>query len=205
MGRSVAIVAKGGTSALAPYQDREWEIWGLPWVSYSRVDRLYDVHEQEHWDESPRSSEFEATWYRRSRPLYRDHEVWCPSSRTHRFSNAKVLPVEEIMAFLPIALLENSIAYMIAHALFEHCEMGEEIDRLGIYGVHMRGALEYANERASVLFNLGLAYGIIGEIVQPEGQPLFMSQHIAGRYGCAGGMRMINPAMGSVGALPNIA
>ena len=44
--RKIAIVAKAATSANAPWHDEGWEIWGMPWISYPRVDKFFEIHEK---------------------------------------------------------------------------------------------------------------------------------------------------------------
>lgn len=204
MGRKIAIVAKGGTSALAPWRDDAWEIWGMPWIIYPRVDRLFDIHTQAFWLETEKNRTFEAEWSDKARRTYPDKKFYVDPSREHLFNDTVVYPLAEVSDFLPIPYLENSISYMMALALMEHA-YGEEIEIMGLWGVHMRGAPEYADERASVTYLAGLAQGMGIEIYVPPGNPLFMSAWAAGRYGLPGGKRMINPFMAAAGALPNSA
>lgn len=202
MTRKIAIVAKGGTSALAPWRDETWEIWGMPWVIYPRVDRLFDLHTQAFWGETEKTRKFEAEWAQKAKRVYAGKAFCVDPTREHRFKNVTVYPLSEVMDFLPIPYLENSIAYMMALALLEHAK-GDAIEVMGLWGVHMRGAPEYADERASVTYLAGLASGMGIDVHVPPGNPLFMSAWQAGRYGPPGGKRMINPFMAAAGALPN--
>lgn len=190
--RKIAIVGKGGTASLAPWQDDAWEIWGLPWIAYPRVDRLFDIHSQAFWDETEASRKLAAEW----EPRLPDAPILVDPSRLGRFPRAGPFPLDRVCATLPIVYLENSIAYMMALAIAEHAN-GAAIDRIGLWGVHMRGTPEYLDERASVTFLAGLAMGRGISIDIPPGNPLFMSTWNAGRYGLGGGKRMINPLMGA--------
>ena len=65
----------------------------------------------------------------------------------------------------------------------------ERADRIGLYGVHMMGSGQYAFERPSITYLVGLAQGRGIEVEIPLGSPLFISDFNAGRYGQAGGRR----------------
>lgn len=174
----------------------------MPWIIYPRATRLFDIHTQAFWLETEKNRKFEADWSRLAKRTYPDAQFVIDPSREHRFKNTVLYPLERVTAFLPIPYLENSISYMMALALMEHAE-GEAIERIGLWGVHMRGAPEYADERASVTFLTGLALGMGIKIDIPPGNPLFMSAWEGGRYGLPGGKRMINPFMAAVGASVN--
>lgn len=196
--RKVAIVAKGGTSALAPWRDETWEIWGIPWIIYPRVDRLFDIHSSDFWQASENSSKFETEWRSKFNKTETGAVLYADPSRSDALPGSVPYPLDEVAAFLPISYLENSISYMLAFAIMEHAA-GDKIESIGLWGVHMRGAPEYADERASVTFLVGLAFGMGIDVHVPPGNPLFMSAWMAGRYGLGGGKRMINPLMGAHG------
>jgi hypothetical protein len=54
----------------------------------------------------------------------------------------------------------------------------------------MMGTHEYAAERPSVTYLIGLAQGKGIKVSIAPGSPLFMSCHVAGRYGLPGGRRI---------------
>lgn len=173
----VAIVAKGGTSSLAPWRNPEWEIWGLPWISYPRVTRLFDLHTQECVDCCPVEWFQKGEWVEKGRKQFETVPVYCDSSRAHLYPDAVPYPLEAVQAFLPYAYLENSIAYQLALAMYEGAE------EIGLYGVHMMGRPEFVYERPSVTYLVGLAQGKGIRVSIPPGSPLFMSAYEAGRYG----------------------
>ena len=179
--RKVAIIGKAGTSGFAPWRDTEWEIWGMPWISCPRVTRLFDVHTQERWAESTKLKDDD--WIDMYRSEYADIPVYCDKSRFHVFLNPVELPVAAMIAFLPFAYLENSIAYQIALAMMEG------VDEIGLWGIHMMGSGEYMEERPSVTYLVGLAQGKGIKVTIAPGSPLFMSCNVAGRYGLPGGKR----------------
>lgn len=189
--RRVAIVARGGTSALAPYWDRGWEIWGLPWISYPRLDRAFEMHAEAC---RPHMGE----WYRKPDWII-EHEarapdvpVYCDPSRLHAFKNAVEYPLGEVIAGLPIPTLENSIAYMVALAIHEG------VDEIGLWGVHLWAHEEAELALASVSYLIGLAQGKGITVTIPPGSPLLMSNFTAGRYGVNAGPASRRPKFLSV-------
>lgn len=190
MSRKIAIVAKGGTSALAPWGDESWEVWGLPWIWYPRASRLFEIHTQACADEA--EGDFgTGGWleeYRRRQP---DVPVWCVPSRAHLFRNPVDYPMDAVLAFLPIPYLENSIAYQLALALYEHSQ-GETVEEIGLYGVHMTGMTEYVAERPSVAYLVGLAQGMGIKVSVAPGSPLFLSAWTQGRYGLSCEQRQLH-------------
>lgn len=170
--RKVAIVARGGTHAAAPWQDEEWEIWGLPWISYPRITRFFEIHEEEFYTgpDEMRDGVMAANAAR-----WPEVPVYCTASRAHAFRVPVPYPLEAVMADIPIPFLEDSVAHMIALAIHEG------VEELGLYGVHMMGA--YASHRPSVTYLVGLAQGRGVKVTIPPGSPLFMSLYVQGRYG----------------------
>lgn len=180
--RSVAIVGKAGTSAFAPFRDESWEIWGMPWIVMPRASRFFDLHCEQVWNEGPRKLGFDE-WVDKGVAASPDAPVYCEPTRMGAYRNAIEYPLGDVMASLPIPFLENSVAYMIALAIFEG------VDRIGLYGIHMMGSGEYAFERPSITYLVGLAQGRGIAVDIPPGSPLFISDFNAGRYGQAGGRR----------------
>lgn len=175
--RKIAIVAKGSTSALAPWRDPSWEIWGLPWISYPRVDALFDVHTQHCADTSPDKGFRTGDWLEEFRRKQDHLPVYCHPSRAHLFSNPLDFPFDAVLASVPIPYFENSIAYQIAFAVMEGAT------EIGLWGVHMLGKREYIAEKPSIAYHVGLAEGRGVKVTIPDGAPLFASYWTAGRYG----------------------
>jgi hypothetical protein len=142
----------------------------MPWISHPRISRFIDCHEQSSYT-GP--NEFRDGIMARNNEL--DVPVYCPESRFHAYRNPALYPLKGVMDFLPIPYLENSVAYMMALALYEGCE------ELGLYGVHMQGP--YIHHRPSVTYLVGLAQGMGINVTIPPGSPLFMSMYMQGRYG----------------------
>lgn len=142
----------------------------MPWISYPRVDRFIEVHEQGFYTGADEERD-----RRMADSAALDVPTYCPDSRAHAFKKPVPYPFDEVLASLPIAFLEDSVAHMIALAIYEGC------DELGLWGVHMMGA--YQSHRPSVTYLIGLAQGKGIEVTIPPGCPLFMSLYVHGRYG----------------------
>lgn len=176
MTRRIAIVAKAGTSVLAPWDDPSWEIWTLPWIAGRRADRYFDVHEQSSWDISPVDL---GDWYDRCF-LHKEVPVYTVESRVWRYENPVVINVSGL-------LLENSICFQIAQAIDDG-----DIGEIGLYGVHMTSTREYLTERIGVAYWVGRAEGMGIKVTVPPGSPLLMSCWVNGRYGRGHARRNMN-------------
>lgn len=180
--RKIAIVGRAGTNVFAPWQDETWEIWGMPWISYPRVDRLFEPHCQQVNDELP-PEKGDPSWVPQAQAKYADIPVFCDPTRMHLFKKAIEYPIDEITDFLPFLSLESTISYMLALAIYERA------DHIGLWGIHMMGRGEFMWQRPSVTYLVGLAQGLGIDITIPAGSPLFMSGYEGGRYGLPGGER----------------
>lgn len=185
--RKIAIVGKAGTSAFAPWSDESWEIWGMPWISCPRVTRLFELHAQDCVDASGCP---DSEWLPQALVEYAGVPVYCDPSRLHVFPSAVEYPLDAIRKSLPVPFLENTIAYQLAMAIHEGCDV------IGLFGVHMMGRDEFAWQRPSVTYLVGLAQGRGIEILIPPGSPLFISGYTAGRYGVDMGKRDISTITG---------
>jgi hypothetical protein len=169
-------VAKAASSAFAPYDDPEWEVWGMPWVVYRRtLDVYFDVHTKEFWDKSALETDWVDRINQTGAPIY------CDASQLDTFKNGVEFPFEAIEKTIPTHFFENSIAFQIAFAILSH--ETNPIDEIGVYGVNMMGSREYLWERASVVYMIGLAQGRGIKVTIPPGCPLFVSYWTAGKYG----------------------
>lgn len=173
----VAIVARAGTSSLAPWRDTSWEIWGLPWIRYPRITRMFDVHTQTCMENCGNDYYVKDEWLDQFHTECPNTPVYCDKTRASKYKNAIEYPFEEIINFLPQPYLENSIAYQLALAIKEGAE------EIGLWGVHMMARIEIEYERPSVTYLIGLAEGRGIKVYIPPGNPLFMSKYVDGRYG----------------------
>ena len=150
----VAILGYTPTRKDAPYDDPEWEIWGLNDLykfkaenDVKRWTRWFELHDdslgnrvgREGFNE--RLQEF-AGW---NIPVYmQDKHPDIPCSVRYPIEQA----VERFGNYFT-----NTISYMIALAIMEGAE------EIGIYGVDMATAPEYQAQRPSCEYYLGIAVG----------------------------------------------
>lgn len=173
MGRQVAILGAASTAALAPTGDPDWEVWGIPWYPPARATRLFDIHSADFW------GDLVEDWEADISERFPDADFYCHHSRHGRFTRSVPFPFEEVEAAMPIPFFECTISYQLALAIWEG------VERIGLWGVHMMGAGEYAFQRPSVTYLVGIAQGMGIEVVIPEEATLFKSNHRCGRYGLA--------------------
>lgn len=159
-----------------------WEIWGLPWISYPRVTRLFDLHSDELVSNSTPGWFTEQDWLKEANPQ-RNVLCYCDPSRLHLYPNSVAFPLAEVNKSIPIPYYENTIAYQLALAIHEGAE------EIGLWGVHMMGRQEFTLERPSVTYLIGLAQGKGIKVTVAPGSPLFMSAYTQGRYGVSMDMR----------------
>jgi len=168
--RQVAIVGLApSTHDDAPYEDPDWEVWGLPWDNdrYPYFDRLFDIHPLECIREAIPSfypPGYEVRLKELDAPLYMQQDY-------HDIPNAIEYPLEAVSDLVG-DYYNSSIAYMLGLAIFE------EVDKIGVWGVDMDGpgepghANEYRDERPNCEYLLGFARAKGIEIYLPEKCPL---------------------------------
>lgn len=127
--------------------------------------------------------------------MYDDIPLYVDPSRMDLSPSTIEYPMDEIEAYFPRKYLENSIAYMIALAIYEGC------DEIGLWGVHMTGRAQFEFELPSVAYWMGFAEGRGIKVTTPPGSPLLMSVWESGRYGVDGNRRATLPNM-NIGAIP---
>lgn len=174
MTRKIAIVGWAGTSRdLAPWADPTWEKWGLNTMSQhlpyaQNMQRVYQLHTAE--DVRRDASEDPPYWawmcQNQTIPIY----MHFPQPE---IPMAVQYPTEEVLKKYR-NYFTNTVSWMIAHAI------EEDADTIGVWGVDMAAASEYAAQRPSCEYYLGIAQGKGIEIVLPPESDLLRT---AGQYG----------------------
>lgn len=154
----VCLLGGYGTIQDAPYKDDSFEFWGLAQCveRYSRVTRLFEMHEPSTWKRFPMYS---GRTVLLARLNYRDVPVVMrvpdPDVR-----HAEQYPFDEIAArFGPSCLnfdphyYESSFAYMMAYAIWKGAT------EIHVYGVQLVGDEEWAYQRPNFHYWAGLAVG----------------------------------------------
>lgn len=180
MARRVAIVGTSLTTRpLAPWDDKTVEIWTLG-KNYKhsdyRCDRHYELHEL-------------AAGFNRWSPQYvqwmeaNSERLWIQTKHP-KLPKAKIFPINDIIGKWR-RYLTCQIAEMIGHALLEHSN-GQRIKQLGIYGCDLAQDSpipeknEYAWQRPSVEYWVGLCEGAGIDVIIPAGSDICKSSRIYG-------------------------
>lgn len=161
------------TRHLAPWNDPDWELWGLAWDADAfRMHRTFELHDM---------ADLERTYP--NLPAYLDRIQHC----SRLYMTDKFLPNAAAYPFDAVGLDVgdywcSSIAYMLALAIHERAE------EIGIYGVAMAADDEYGYQKPNCEYLIGLARGRGIKVHVPEQSPLckFVSppdRQYRGRYG----------------------
>lgn len=169
--KKLAIVGTAPSSLhLAPYNDTDYEIWGLGGVygyidfpNISNITRWFDIHSL---DEVHKvySDDFlrELTI-----PIFMQEKfAECPTSVEY--------PLEEVLRRFPRRYFTNTVSWMLALAI---CEGYEDIS---VYGVDMSQGTEYASQRPSCEYFLGYAEGMGINIYLPQESDLLKTPFLYG-------------------------
>lgn len=148
--RKVAIVGAAQTSRdMAPYDDESWEIWTLNDMGplAKRIDRLFELHSRAILERDAAVLQVEFDWLKANQtvPVYMaEPQDWVPM--------AVQFPTETILKEFG-DYFTNSVSWMMALALHEG------VDELALWGVDMAHGTEYAAQRPSCEYMIGLARG----------------------------------------------
>lgn len=160
----VAIIGMAkSTRDLAPYTDPSWTIWGVngTWTVAPRLDAILDLH-------APWIYEWEP--YRRP-PGHVEHlkafsgDVYLIERRDD-IPRSIAYPIDAVIRSIGRPYLTSSIAMAVALAI--HCRATE----IGLWGVEMATAGEYADQRPCLEYLLGLAEARGITITLPKGCPI---------------------------------
>ena len=161
MALKVAIVGMSpATHDLAPFGDREWETWGLPWDGdWSRMTRTFEIHDAKLFDDRG--------FYP---PGYRERLEHCPGLYLQRgmveYPDAVPYPLEAVTAAIGRDYFQSSVAYMIALAIHEGAS------EIALCGVDMGDDTEYGYQKANAEYLLGIAAGRGIRVHIPEVSPV---------------------------------
>lgn len=158
----------------APFGDPAWEKWGinrLHTVHPGPYDAYFNIHdlEQYHGEDAEHLAylkNFDGPVYLRPQDIGK-----------YDVPNAVPFPADELVKKFG-RYFNNTVSWLIAYAIEQHPT------RMGVYGVDMaQDALlnaEYAQQRPSCEYFLGLAVGLGIELVIPNGSDLLKTTHLYG-------------------------
>lgn len=181
----VAILGYTNHNFHAPWQDDTWDLWGLndlhaAFEAYVpgifKTDRVswFQLHKPDHTGayHGVRDPEHHKWMLAQTCPIY----MWEPPEA---IKAACRYPLLETLREFPRAYFNNSISWMIAHAI----RMG--YTTIGLWGVDMaldgvHGESEYSYQRPSVEYFIGLAEGRGIEVVIPKESELLKCGYLYG-------------------------
>ena len=184
----IGIIGYTGSRRLAPYGDPEWELWGLnnlhlaEDIDPSKFDAWFDLH--------PRTDIVKDEVHRRwleggsaglSCFVWGDAEGAPPAE----WPNAVAYPTQHILDSFP-GYFTNSISWMMALAITLLQQRAEEQGltladcELGVWGVDMATDGEYAAQRPSCEFLLGIAMGLGLKVEIPDSSDLLKTASLYG-------------------------
>lgn len=183
----VAIIGKAPSSQqFAPYSDPSWEIWSLSDApkEIPRWDRHFELHDIEGCsagDSRVRREKWGPYW----EFLKKDHGKPIYLQALHPdVPNGVVFPYRDLLKEMP-PYFTNTVSWLIAYALY--IGTGDNAERtltdIGLYGVDMAQhgpglRSEYAHQRPSCEFFMGLAAGKGVTVHVPESSDLMKSRRL---------------------------
>ena len=167
----VAIVGFAtSTRHLVPYDDAEWEVWGLNQLYrfMPRADRWFDIHVN--WNEYVVEGTDHLGWIAKAQiPVYMN-EIHPPFAH-HPF--IVQYPVDAIIA-RHVDYFTSTIAFELALAIVEGFK------EIALYGVDLIVGQEYEHQRQCCEFWIGVAHGLGIKVRIPPQSALMKQTH---RYG----------------------
>lgn len=144
MGLKVAIVGLSDSWRYAPWEEADWQLWGLPWHEgqWRVMHRLFEMHDMRLL-QSEHSGRPEG---------YLDRLKECQPYMQEASEYGKRYPFEDV-AKTTGGYWNSSIAYALAMAIHEGAQ------EIGIWGVDMLGEDEYGYQRPNIEYLIGLARG----------------------------------------------
>ena len=191
--RKVALIGKAPSSvALAPYDDTAWEVWILNTLGahkeVPRWDRQFEIHDLE-LIKDPAYGDYYKWLSSQERPVYTRDQPPGDFQSGVQYPLAAVL--QTFANHKGSHYMTNTVSLMVALALHEHIN-GQLIEEIGLWGVDMAqqglahggGAgwftSEYARQRPSVEYWLGIAEGLGIKITIPDQSDLLKCACIYG-------------------------
>jgi hypothetical protein len=169
----VAIVGAVNHRILAPYDDPEFEIWGIndmfQYGDIKRWDRWFQIHDLNYYQTRPGGITIEETLQLYAKwgcPVYM-YEKYPAVPNSIRFPYEKL--IDEFGRYF-----NNTISWLIAFAIMEGFK------EIHVYGVDMAVNSEYAIQRPSCEYFLGIATGRGIKVHVPEESELLKTKFLYG-------------------------
>lgn len=199
--RKIAIVGYTASRDEAPYDDPTWEVWGMnnlhAFIPPEKFDRWYNLHPGEEIQKDAQHCQWLAAWHRCDVYLMdpadalpaEQRAALPPMAERVGVPRAVRFPAAEIRERLGTDYFTNTVSWQVAHAIYEGVVSGDDyvLTDLALFGVDMAVNTEYAAQRPSVEFYLGLARGLGIDIFLPDTSDLLKSIGLYGVSDASGG------------------
>jgi hypothetical protein len=169
--RKIAIIGTAPQWALAPFDDPEWEIWGIYGVvtAGKRLTRVYELHDRAIIEEQAKKDKtgayFEKVAAMGENYITKDHFDQAPNASRFDF-DSKIKKYGRYFA--------SSAAWLLAQAI------DEGVDTIGMWGINMAANEEYVHQKPSCTYLLGYARAKGINIVIPASSELLQCSHLYG-------------------------
>lgn len=213
--RNVALVGYTTSREETPYRDPAWERWGMNNLHKhkdigAQIDtftRWYDLHvtdpdDLDADDNTPLGDRAHLAWLREEHPfpIYlmdpfegvvqdADGEPLLSLAERTGFPSAVPFPKLQILSQF-MRYFTNTVSWQIAHAIFDALHDDTTVfSKLGLFGIDMATGTEYAAQRPSVEYFLGLAQGLGVQLLIPPSSDLLKAAELYGGEDENSGMR----------------
>ena len=165
--KQLAIVGTTDSLLDAPYDSKDWEIWGLngAYQAMKRYDKWFDLHDMKVLKECHKPEYFEF--------MTKAGKNLTLNKKYKDYPDAKVFPYKELVEKYG-NYFTNTIAWLVAYAIEQSPE------EIGIWGVNMATDTEYAKQRPCCEYYMGIAKGKGIKITVPEASELLQGAHLYG-------------------------
>lgn len=166
--RKIAIIGTAPQWQLAPFDDPEWEIWGIFGTvgAGKRMTRIYELHDKAIIEPMAAKHHSGKYWETVSAMgenyITKDHYDQAPNAKRFDFES-KLKKYGSYFA--------SSASWLIAEAI------DEGVDHIGIWGINMAADSEYAHQKPSCSYLLGYAKAKGIQITIPASSELLQVSH----------------------------
>ena len=157
MTKEVIILGCGPTHVECKYHTEVWGVNGA-YTFAKRLDKLFMTDEE---------SEVNVAWYDIPKIMSLEKLICVLPIVYKRFEglglNIELYPMKELQEKFHTTFFSNTIAYMLAYALFH------DYERIWMYGIDMMTNTSYVQEKGGVEFWMGVALGRKVEVINTVG------------------------------------
>lgn len=151
--KSLCILGTASSMKDAPFEDDSFEMWGVSGLLGSadckRLDRIYELHP---WYEVRSMLPLLQEMEKSEAPIYMQ-DVYEEVPRSVKFPRDEIYEHFHLSAMGDPLYVTNSVTWMILHGIYEGYK------DFALFGVHMAHDMEYAYQRASCMWALGIIHG----------------------------------------------